>query len=107
MKGKLVHPAKIWKRRTGKGPDGKPRKLKSYENKDGVIISQKEYREKLDSYKKRKERNAKKQGGQGEGGQTDNSSLNATLATLLEHRNNTGKTIKYTELRNRLLEMFN
>jgi hypothetical protein len=99
----LKHPSQVWKRRTGKGPDGKPRKLKSYCRKDNeeVIISQREYKEKLRRYKE------KKQGGQGEGGQTDNSSLNATLATLLEHRNNTGKTIKYTELRNRLLEMFN
>ena len=95
----LKHPSQIWKRRIGKGPDGKPRKLKSYKNKNGVIISKKEYQAKLQRYKDKK---AKKQGGQ-----TDNSSLNASLATLLEHRNNTGKTIKYTELRNRLLEMFN
>lgn len=102
----LKHPAQVWKRRMGKGPDGKPRKLKSFCRKDNkdVIISEKEYKEKLQRYKDKK---SKKQGGQGEGGQTDNSSLNATLATLLEHRTNTGKTIKYTELRNRLLEMFN
>lgn len=93
-KKSISNPAKIWKRKKKKNGKGT---TKSYYNKDGESISANEYKEKFEAYKRAKKRQS----------QQDNQSLSISLANLLESKHTKTKTIKYTELRDRLLNSFN
>lgn len=99
---KIKNPAKEWKRRKRKNGKGT---TKNYYNKKNESISEKEYKERMFRYNKYKKAKTKQQQPQEEIQQAPTGeSLSKTLSNILEFKHT--RTVKYTELRNRLLEMF-